>query len=79
MLVYLAVLDPGDEVIVFDPYYPPYPHLASMVGARVVYVSTLPSFRESLQAAISPMPLHVLFPPVTLPKKQDKTEKAEEE
>jgi aspartate aminotransferase/aminotransferase len=50
LLVYLAVLDPGDEIIVFDPYYPPYPHLASMVGAHVVYVSTLPTFQPDLPA-----------------------------
>jgi aspartate aminotransferase/aminotransferase len=50
LLVYLAVLDPGDEVIVFDPYYPPYPHLASMTGARVVYVSTMPTFQPDLAA-----------------------------
>jgi aspartate/methionine/tyrosine aminotransferase len=50
LLVYLAVLDPGDEIIVFDPYYPPYPHLASMTGARVVYVSTLPTFQPDLAA-----------------------------
>jgi len=50
LLVYLAILDPGDEVIVFDPYYPPYPHLASMVGARVVYVSTLPTFQPDIPA-----------------------------
>lgn len=50
LLVYLAVIDPGDEVIVFDPYYPPYPHLASMVGARVVYVSTLPTFHPDIAA-----------------------------
>lgn len=50
LLVYLAVLDPGDEVIVFDPYYPPYPHLASMVGGHVVYVSTLPTFHPDLDA-----------------------------
>lgn len=48
MLVYLATLDPGDEVIVFDPYYPPYPHLASMVGGHVVYVATLPDFQPDL-------------------------------
>jgi aspartate/methionine/tyrosine aminotransferase len=48
LLVYLAILDPGDEVIVFDPYYPPYPHLASMVGAHVVYCSTLPTFQPDL-------------------------------
>lgn len=48
LLVYLAVLDPGDEVIIFDPYYPPYPHLARMLGARVVLVPTLPSFQPDL-------------------------------
>jgi aspartate/methionine/tyrosine aminotransferase len=48
LLVYLAVLNPGDEVIVFDPYYPPYPHLASMVGAHVVYSPTLPDFQPNL-------------------------------
>ncbi len=50
LLVYLAIIDPGDEVIVFDPYYPPYPHLASMVGARVVYASTRPTFQPDLNA-----------------------------
>lgn len=50
LLTYLAILDPGDEVIVFDPYYPPYPHLASMIGAHVVYVSTSPSFQPDLHA-----------------------------
>jgi aspartate aminotransferase/aminotransferase len=50
LLVYLAVIDPGDEVIVFDPYYPPYPHLAKMVGGSVTYVSTLPTFQPDLAA-----------------------------
>ncbi|QQS18603.1 aminotransferase class I/II-fold pyridoxal phosphate-dependent enzyme [Candidatus Saccharibacteria bacterium] len=50
LLVYLAVVDPEDEVIVFDPYYPPYPHLAKMVGASVTYVSTLPTFQPDLAA-----------------------------
>ncbi len=50
LLVYLTLLDPGDEVIVFDPYYPPYPHLASMVGAHVVYAPTLPTFQPDLAA-----------------------------
>jgi len=48
LLVYLALLDPGDEVIVFDPYYPPYPYLASSIGAHVVYVPTLPDFQPDL-------------------------------
>lgn len=50
LLVYLAIIDPGDEVVVFDPYYPPYPHLASTAGARVVYASTLPTFQPDLEA-----------------------------
>lgn len=56
LLVYLAVIDPGDEVIVFDPYYPPYPHLAEMAGGRAVYVSTLPNFQpdfDNLKANIT--------------------------
>lgn len=48
LLVYLAILDPGDEIVVFDPYYPPYPHLASMVGAQVTCVSTLPTFQPDI-------------------------------
>ncbi|MGI9028270.1 MAG: pyridoxal phosphate-dependent aminotransferase [Candidatus Saccharimonadales bacterium] len=48
LLVYLAIIDPGDEIIIFDPYYPPYPHLATMVGGRVVFVSTLPTFQPDL-------------------------------
>lgn len=50
LLVYLAIIDPGDEVIVFDPYYPPYPHLASTTGARVVYAPTLSTFQPNLEA-----------------------------
>lgn len=50
LLVYLAILDPGDEIIILDPYYPPYPHLASMIGAHVVYVSTLPTYQPDIPA-----------------------------
>jgi aspartate/methionine/tyrosine aminotransferase len=50
LLLYLAIIDPGDEVVVFDPYYPPYPHLAITAGARVVYASTLPTFQPDLEA-----------------------------
>lgn len=56
LLVYLAILDPGDEIIVFDPYYPPYTHLAQMIGAYVVTIPTLPTFQpdiEELKASIT--------------------------
>lgn len=48
LLVYLAILNPGDDIIVLDPYYPPYAHLASMAGANVIYASTTPSFQPNI-------------------------------
>lgn len=55
-LVYAALLDPGDEVIVFDPYFPPYVHLANLLEARVVTIPTAPSFEPDpaqVEAAIT--------------------------
>jgi len=50
LLIYMAILDPGDEVIVLDPYYPPYVHLAEAIGAQVMLVNTLPTFQPDLPA-----------------------------
>lgn len=44
LLVYMALLNPGDEVIVIDPSYPPYFSLPPMIGARAVRVSSFPTF-----------------------------------
>jgi aspartate/methionine/tyrosine aminotransferase len=44
-------------VIVFDPYFVMYDSLAAVVGGRVVYVDTYPSFRvdpDRVQKAITP-------------------------
>lgn len=35
-LAYLALLDPGDECVIPDPYFVSYPELATMCGARAV-------------------------------------------
>ncbi len=48
LLVYMSILDPGDEVIVMDPGYPPYVQLAKALGAEVMPVLTLPSFQLNL-------------------------------
>lgn len=40
LLACMAVLGPGDEVIVPDPYFVMYPHLATMCDARAVTCST---------------------------------------
>lgn len=57
MLVFLALLDPGDEVLVPDPYFVIYAALIKYLGAKVVPVNTYPDFhltREALEAAWTP-------------------------
>lgn len=44
-LAILALVDPGDEVIIFDPYFVMYPALVRMVGGTCVFVDTYPDFR----------------------------------
>jgi aspartate aminotransferase/aminotransferase len=57
VLAMLAMINPGDEVILFDPYFVMYPALVGMVGGRCVVVDTYPDFRidhERVAAAITP-------------------------
>ena len=57
LIVYLATLNPGDEVLIMDPSYPPYSHLASVAGAAAIPVPTLPDFQldlAAITAAITP-------------------------
>ena len=41
-------LNPGDEVIVFDPYFVMYPHFITMAGGKSVLIDTYPDFRINL-------------------------------
>src|SRR5687768_781834 len=64
VLAMLALVDPGDEVIIFDPYFVMYPALVAMVGGKAVYVDTYPDFRIDLAkvaAAITPKTKLILF------------------
>lgn len=57
LLCYLALLDPEDEVLLPDPFFPPYKDLAAMLGAKPVLVDTAPSFQltaELLEPFITP-------------------------
>ncbi len=40
-----CVVNPGDEVIIFDPYFGMYRHLATLAGGVSVLVDTYPDFR----------------------------------
>jgi aspartate aminotransferase/aminotransferase len=64
VLAMLALVDPGDEVIIFDPYFVMYPALVAMVGGKPVYVDTYPDFKIDLakvEAAITPRTKVILF------------------
>jgi len=45
VLALLATVNPGDEVIVFDPYFVMYPHYVTLAGGKTVLVNTYPDFR----------------------------------
>ncbi|MFN4245770.1 MAG: pyridoxal phosphate-dependent aminotransferase [Brevinematia bacterium] len=45
VLVFMSIIDEGDEVIIFDPYFVMYKHLVSLFGGKPVIVDTYPDFR----------------------------------
>ncbi len=52
-----CTVNPGDEVIVFDPYFVMYPHLVTLAGGTTVYVDTYPDFDldpDKVKAALTP-------------------------
>ena len=44
MLSLLTLVNPGDEVIIFDPYFVMYKHLTAVAGGTVVLIDTYPDF-----------------------------------
>lgn len=57
LLIFMALLDEGDEVLIPDPYFVMYRHLATMVGATAKTYSTYPDFRikaENIKQHITP-------------------------
>lgn len=47
VLTLMALLDDGDEVIIFDPYFVMYKHLTNLFGGKPIIVDTYPDFRLS--------------------------------
>ncbi len=64
MLATLVLLNPGDEVIVLDPYFVMYDALAGIAGAKIVYVDTYPNFQIDLNRvgdAMTPRTKMIVF------------------
>jgi aspartate/methionine/tyrosine aminotransferase len=64
VLAMLALIDPGDEVIVFDPYFVMYPSLVKLAGGRCVFIDTYPGFQIDVgrvRAALTPRTKAILF------------------
>jgi aspartate/methionine/tyrosine aminotransferase len=60
----MALLDPGDEVILFEPAFVMYRPLVEFLGGRVVAIDTAPSFRidvDRVAAAIGPSTRAILL------------------
>jgi aspartate aminotransferase/aminotransferase len=56
MLSLSVLVNPGDEVIIFDPYFVMYKHLTSLVGGKAVLIDTYPDFRidvDKVRAALT--------------------------
>ncbi|HEX4132556.1 MAG TPA: aminotransferase class I/II-fold pyridoxal phosphate-dependent enzyme [Pirellulales bacterium] len=45
VLAMLALVNPGDEVIVFDPYFVMYESLVRLAGGKLVLIDTYPDFQ----------------------------------
>ena len=57
MLALSVLVNPGDEVLYFDPYFVMYKHLTTLVGGTPVPVATYPDFRidfDKVRSAITP-------------------------
>jgi aspartate aminotransferase/aminotransferase len=57
VLALLCTVNPGDEIVVFDPYFVMYPQLIGVAGGTTVFVDTYPDFQidiGKLKAALTP-------------------------
>jgi aspartate aminotransferase/aminotransferase len=56
LLSFMTLINPGDEVIIPDPYFVMYKHLVNLVGGKCVFVDSYPDFRlpvEGIRGAIT--------------------------
>ena len=44
LLAFMALINPGDEVIVPDPYFVMYKHVVNLLGGKCIFVDSYPDF-----------------------------------
>lgn len=57
LLALCCSVNPGDEVIFFDPYFVMYPHLVTLAGGKSVIIDSYPDFAidlDKVRAALTP-------------------------
>ena len=52
LLIFLATVDPGDEIIIPDPYFVMYKHLINMLGGKCVFVDSYPDFKLPVEKIV---------------------------
>jgi aspartate/methionine/tyrosine aminotransferase len=63
-LALCATVNPGDEVLIFDPFFVSYPHLVALAGGTAVCIDTYPHFDldlDRVRAALTPRTKAILF------------------
>jgi aspartate aminotransferase len=56
LLAFMALINPGDEVIIPDPYFVIYKHVVNLLGGKCVFVDSYPEFDlpiEKIEQAIT--------------------------
>ena len=56
LLAFMALINPGDEVIIPDPYFVIYKHVINLLGGKCVFVDAYPDFKlpvDGIAAAIT--------------------------
>jgi len=64
VLALMSLINPGDEVVLFDPYFVMYQPLVSLIGGVSVLIDTYPSFQidlDRVRDAITPRTKAILF------------------
>jgi aspartate aminotransferase/aminotransferase len=64
LLALCVTVNPGDEVILFDPYFVMYPHIVTLAGGTSVYIDTYPDFGidvDRVRSAITPRTKAILL------------------